>query len=145
MSKTYSPLILLLLILFSLSSCKKNDDKIIGTWERFDDESSGSVIKVEKVGENLAGKLHHVSGNLVELGFEAGDLKWKEIAADTKEQKRYIGKDLIKAVDQNNQVSQTEYVDIYIEFLSNDIIQILDPSGVQGGMSKPQKWRRIDL
>jgi len=145
MNKSPLLFILMLFTILSASSCNKNKDKITGTWERFDDESSGTVIKVERTGDFLEGKLHHVSGNLVELGFEAGDIKWKELVADTKENKRYIGKDLIKAVDQNNKVSHTEYVDIYIEFLSNDIVQILDPSGSQGGMNKPQKWRRIEI
>lgn len=125
-------------------SCGGNKDKLLGKWERFDDESSGSVIEISKVGSYMEGKLTHPSGNLVEQRFEPGDIKWKEIVPDTKEKKRYSGKDLFKRLDAENNVKEAEYMDIYFEFLSNDIIQILDPSGSQGGINKPQKWRRIN-
>ncbi|OWY25449.1 hypothetical protein C7N43_19845 [Sphingobacteriales bacterium UPWRP_1] len=140
-----SSYILIIAMLFlSFTACNKGTDKIAGSWERFDDESSGTVVKVEKVGDAFEGKITHASGNLAELGFEEGDVKWKEIAPDTNEKKRYSGKDLVKAIDNNNQVAKTEYVDIYFEFLSNDIMQVLDSSGAQGGTSRPQKWRRIN-
>lgn len=142
--KKHSKLWVMVLLVGIMSACNSGDEKIKGSWERFDDESSGTVVKVEKAGDLYEGKISHVSGNLSELGFEDGDLKWKEISPDTKEKKRYTGKDLVKAIDANNQVAKTDYVDIYFEFLSNDIMQVLDSTGAEGGTSKPQKWRRIN-
>ena len=66
-----------------------DSDNCIGFFFQAED-GIRDLVRSRGLGDVYKRQLQHVSGNLVELGFEAGDLKWKEIAADTKEQKRYI-------------------------------------------------------
>lgn len=127
--------------LFFLSACNSSDKRIVGKWERFDDASAGTTLVVKAVGSSFQGKVSNIEGLLSELGFETGDVKWKSI----KWQKNnvYEAQDLQKAVNQKGEVAYSEYINIEIKLISEDILHVSDKDKTENSDEHQQKWRRV--
>lgn len=137
----YSYIAFFALLLF-LNACSGKTDLLEGKWERFDDQAAGAMVKVERKGDTFQGMLFQVSGELANLGFVAKDIKWKDIKK--KEENYYTGSDLQKAVNSNGEVVTSDYIDVYLELVSDDILEI---SGFAKGsdlFGTSQKWKRIE-
>lgn len=50
-----------------------------GLWERVGDNFSGCVLRVEKVGTELAGRIVVLPQAMAKAGWVEGDLKWRNI------------------------------------------------------------------
>jgi len=50
-----------------------------GLWERMGDHFAGCVLRVEKVGTELAGRIAVLPEAMAKAGWEVGDLKWRNI------------------------------------------------------------------
>lgn len=135
-------LISTLLTLFVWSACNDRSDLIVGKWERFDDRAAGSIIKVEKKGDVYQGSLIYTAEELASYGFKPKDIKWKNVKL--KETNYYIAQDLQKGVDANGEVKKTTYVDIYIELVSDDILELSEFAKGQEAFGTHQKWKRIE-
>lgn len=134
--------ILLVTIVVLLAACTEDNAKLSGKWERFDDEAAGTVVNVNKSGTQFQGKLAHVSGALTDLGFEKDDLKWKNIKL--KEKNYFTAQDLEKSVNKNNEVARKQYVDVFIELISDDILYLsTSEKGSNNDNENRQKWRRV--
>ena len=127
-------------LLFLLSSCEKHPNPLEGKWQRYDDPSTGSVIRVEQIGDNFQGKLIKVSGELADLGFKENEVKWKKITE--KEPHHYEGLDLLKAVNKTGAVAYTRYEEVYFTLENDDILLVSSiTKGVEGDNS--QKWKKL--
>ncbi len=134
----------LLFVVFLLSGCAKDTNGLVGKWERFSDQGSGTILHVEKVGDNsYEGKLTHVAGVLTELGFEQQEVKWKSISKTGK--KKYQGQDLQKAVDDAGKVARVKYIDVQFELVSEDIMYMSGDSTNNEFVGTKQKWRRLKM
>ncbi len=134
-------LTLLFLPISFFTSCVNNSISIEGKWERYDDTADGSIVSVAKTNEGIyEGKLIFVSGELTGLGFKTEDLKWKALSPQSSHY--YNGQDLKKGVDSSGRVAVTEYDDIYLELVSDDIMVITSQAENDINGSR-QKWRRI--
>lgn len=111
----------LTIIFFALtfSSCTNSSDKIIGEWERINDENKGIVIIVTKEKNNYVGKLTEVPKESLKSGFAIDDVKWKNIEFIS--EGNYKFKDLHKSM-QNDQIYEIGYGDGYIELNDNKIL-----------------------
>lgn len=127
-------------ILFFFSACNSNDKRIIGKWERFDDASAGTTLVVKAMGSGFQGKMLKAEGLLSELGFETNDVKWKHIK--WQENNKYKAQDLQKAVNQKGEIAYSEYINIEIQLISEDILHVSEKEGDNAEENK-QKWRRI--
>lgn len=129
-----------LLLLVLLSSCEQKPSPLEGKWQRYDDPSTGSVIRVERIGDNFQGKLIKVSGELADLNFEENEVKWKKITE--KEPHHYEGLDLLKAVTKTGAVAYTRYEEVYFTLENDDILLV--SSIVKGAESNnSQKWKKL--
>ncbi len=136
-------LVLLLLLLCggACSSCKDNTVDITGKWERFNDEAAGSILNVKKVGDNYVGTLVHVEGPLFESGFQTGDIKWRDIKAES--ENYYVGQDLMKGVDTSGAVKYYRFEDVYFNMVSFDILHVSSFAKGKETFGETQKWKRI--
>jgi len=138
----YKYLFLIIAILLSVSCTEEDADRLVGKWERFDDDAAGSIVKVQRVGDTYQGTLIEIKGKLKGLGFKRGDIKWKEITF--KQINSYEGSDLLKGVDKWNKVVFTNYDNVFFEVIANDILRITGAEPNAQGKSAPeQKWRRL--
>jgi len=137
--------LLLLLIAISICSCSKDQELLIGKWERFGDPAEGSILKIETIPNSdpltYKAQIYHATGLLIDLGFVVNDLKWKDIVQH--KEKEYEGQDLTKAVDNKGEIQWTRYDGIRIHMASRDMLHVegLVKSEEFGDV---QKWRRID-
>ncbi|MGB1206879.1 MAG: hypothetical protein ACPG5B_14615 [Chitinophagales bacterium] len=127
-------------LLFSFA-CNSNDKRIVGKWERFDDESAGTRLLVTSIGSSFQGEVINVEGLLSELGFETSDIKWKHIKFQ--DNNIYAGQDLQKAVNQKGEVAYSEYIDIKIKLISEDILHVSEKKDKTNTDVQQQKWRRV--
>ena len=131
----------LLLTVFAMQSCDNEADLILGKWERYDDRSAGTTIRVEKVGDAYQGKLVDVKGLAAEMGFTENEVKWKALLPV--DRKYYEGKDLLKAVNRSGDVSYVRYDAVYFKLVSNDIMHVSGFARAEESIGSEQKWRRV--
>ena len=127
--------------LFFNLACNSSDTRIVGKWERFDDASAGTKLTVKASGNSFQGKIIEVDGLLSELGFEAGDAKWKHIT--WQKDNLYTAQDLQKAVNQKGEVAYSEYINIEVKLISQDILHISEKEAQEQTEEQKQKWRRV--
>lgn len=130
------------ILLILLQACTEKPDLLEGKWERFDDQAAGAMIKVEHKGDVLQGMLFQVTGELANLGFVVKDIKWKDIKK--KDDNYYTGLDLQKAVNANGEVAKSDYVEVYFELISDDILEISSFAKSTEFFGTRQKWKRIE-
>lgn len=53
-----------------------------GVWTRIGDHFSGCVLRVERVGSELAGRIVALPEAMARAGWLVGDLKWRNLQAD---------------------------------------------------------------
>lgn len=133
-------LITIALLFLLFSACKQKINPLEGKWERYDDPSNGSVIQVERVGDNYQGKLIKVSGELQDLGFEKNEVKWKHISE--KKAGHYKGLDLLKAVNKAGAVAYSRYEEADF-ILENDDILLVSAFAKDANNNNHQKWKKL--
>ena len=126
------------LILF-LISCA--EDPILGQWERFGDDAEGSIVQVEIVGKMYHGKMLKPSGILEALGFAENDIKWRDI--EPVGTNKWKGKDLIKKVDLEGDITSVVYKDVYFTLMSDGVLEVRKFAKESRLFGEIQKWRRI--
>ncbi len=135
-------LLSLFLIGLSFTACtEKEQSKIIGIWERYDDRAAGTLVRVEKINGNFEGKIIKASGELAEDGFTIKDVKWRNIAQETNTY--YTGEDLTKGIDKFGKVQSMTYDEVYFEVIAEDILRITHYANGADEFGKKQKWKRI--
>ena len=139
--KTSNLIILLCLSIFLLSSCK-NNDKIIGTWERYGDDFAGMRVKVVKEGEHIKGTIIFATDMSKELlGFAEGDVKWKNIKKTT--ENKYEFEDLGKSPVGLGKF-QPSYDLTNLELVSENEIYTRGFSKGTEWIGTEQKWKRVN-
>ncbi|HEC79039.1 MAG TPA: hypothetical protein ENI34_07870 [candidate division WOR-3 bacterium] len=132
-------IIFTVLFLLFLFGCV--EDPIIGQWERFGDDAEGTIVQVEVVGKMYHGKLIKPAGILNYLGFAENDIKWRDI--EPVGTNKWKGKDLIKKVDMDGNITSIEYKDVYFTLQSDGILVIRKFAKESKLFGEVQKWRRI--
>lgn len=132
-------IILSCLFLLFLFGC--GEDPIIGQWERFGDDAEGTIVQVEVIGKMYHGKLIKPAGILVPLGFAENDIKWRDI--EPVAPNKWKGKDLIKKVDLDGNITSVEYKDVYFTLQSDGVLLIRKFAKESLLFGETQKWRRI--
>ena len=119
-------------------SCQ-NNDKIIGTWERYGDGLAGMRIEVVKEGNHIKGTIILEGDN--ELSpFVVGDVKWKNIKKTTIN--KYEFEDLYKQGISTN-ITETRYNLASIELVSENEIYIRQFARGNEFIGTEQKWERV--
>ena len=122
------------------SSCQ-NNDKIIGTWERYGDVLEGMRIKVVKEGEHLKGTIIYSTDFSKERGFAEGDVKWKNIKKMT--DAKYEYEDLKKTRVPYSDLFEPSYGLSNLELVSeNEIYTRVFSKGTEY-VGTEQKWKRV--
>ena len=136
-------ILLMLPVAVFFSSCEEEEPLLIGKWQRFDDNSRGSIIEVVPVadGTKFQGKLIEVKGVLADLGFKESDVKWRNIVKESRSY--YEAEDLLKAVTKTGDIAYIRYDGVYIEFLSPDIILVKGYAQIEEESGTHQKWKRV--
>ncbi|MEZ4883398.1 MAG: hypothetical protein R3E32_01585 [Chitinophagales bacterium] len=138
----FIPLWCIFAILLSFIACKdKNQDKIVGTWERYDDRAAGTVVMVEKINDHFEGKIVKANGELAEDGFVENDVKWRKITPQTATY--FTGEDLNKGIDKYGKVQYTDYHEVYFEIVAEDILRVTYFTNGFDDFGEKQKWKRI--
>ncbi len=138
-------LLFCLVLVLGLGACSKDQDLLVGKWERFGDPAEGSILKIEKIENsdppNYRAYVNHSTGLLLDLGFIVNDLKWKDIVQQGEGE--FEGQDLTKAVNNQGEIQWTRYDGIHIKMVSNDMLHV---EGLVKGeeFGDVQKWRRIE-
>ncbi len=118
------------------------EDPILGTWERIEDEAAGSIVQVEIVGRAYHGRLLKPLGILEFLGFAENDIKWRDI--EPVGPNKWKGKDLIKMIDRDANITSVEYKDVYFTLLGDGVLEVRKFAKEQELVGTVQKWRRVD-
>ena len=128
------------LSLLLFSSCQ-NNDRIIGSWERYGDDWAGMKVKVVKEGEHLKGMVIFVTEANKLGGFAEGDVKWKSMKR--MDRNKYEYEDLLKSVDRLGTIIETRYDLMNLELVSEN--EVSSRAFAQGDewIGTEQKWRRI--
>ena len=132
--------IFLLFLLVAILVCCENP--LIGEWERFGDESEGSIIKIEKIGNDLQSKLIKVVGKLTELGFVKHDIKWENIKLVSKKEYKYTFKDLFK-ITYDGKILKSGYIDSYFLIKKDGTIETHVLVEKKSASGDHQKWKKI--
>lgn len=134
---------ILIIICLFLSGCEVKPSLIEGKWQRFDNVQNNAIVEVTKSAQDCKGVFIEANGlSMVELGFKAGDVKWKNIKQISDYE--YIALDLTHYTDKKRNVEDIKYDSISIEMLTNDLIKIKPYNKVD--IKSPldiQKWRRL--
>jgi hypothetical protein len=136
---------LVLVSIFILSSCQ-NNDKLIGTWERYGDELAGMKVKVEKEGDRIIGTIIYSTDKCKQGGFLEGDVKWKSIKEIT--YNKYEFEDLRKHAKHDRygnfqKVSSSSYNLKNLEFVSENEIYMISFVSGEVKIGDKQSWKRI--
>lgn len=132
-------LLLIIPIVLFLIGCA--EDPILGQWERFGDDAAGSIVQVEIVGKMYHGKLLQPAGILLRLGFAPDDIKWRDI--EPVGPNKWKGKDLIKLVDLDENITSVTYKDVYFTLMSDGVLEIRKFAKESKLFGEVQRWRRI--
>ncbi len=116
------------------------EEPIVGQWERFGDDATGSFVQVEAMGNIYHGILLMPKGVLVDLGFAQNDIKWRDIRAVSPN--KWRGQDLIKVPDTSGSVLEAEYKDAYFTLLGDGVLEIRK-FVEEEEIGTVQKWRRV--
>lgn len=132
-----------IIILVLISNNTTAQDKLIGTWERFDDRFEGARIEIMQTGETLKAFLIYVPEFMKEYCFEKGDVKW--INMKKYKEDYYELEDLRKKCE-TSPLYEPSYHLMYLNVISDNEIHITtfykeDIRKVPNGQF--QKWRRI--
>lgn len=131
---------LLLFILFMLFTVGCSEDPIIGQWERFGDDAEGTIVIVEIVGTTYHGRLVQSAGILDLLGFAESDIKWRDI--EPVAPGKWKGKDLIKKINLDGEITSIEYKDVYFTLLGDGVMEIRKFAQESKMFGEVQRWRR---
>jgi hypothetical protein len=118
------------------------EDPIIGQWERFGDDAAGSIVQVEVVGKLYHGRLLRPAGVLELLGFAENDIKWRDIVPVGPN--KWKGRDLIKMVDPELNITSVHYKDVYFTLLDNGVLEVRKFVKEQELVGTVQTWRRVE-
>lgn len=130
-----------LLIPFILFIIGCAEDPIVGHWERFGDEAEGTIVIVEIVGKNYHGKLVKSAGILDLLGFAENDIKWRDI--EPVGPGKWKGKDLIKKINPDGDITSIEYKDVYFTLLADGVMEVRKFAKESKLFGELQRWRRV--
>jgi hypothetical protein len=130
-------ILILYFITLIIQGCNQVENKIIGKWERINDESKGMAITVSKEKEMFIGRISQITDANEFDGFAIDDVKWKEIQYI--EDGRYKFQDLWKGVATTGQIEEIGYGEGYIE-INNDKITIKHTKDNKIG--REQEWIR---
>lgn len=111
--------LIILLLVLTFPSCNDSSDKIIGNWERINDEQKGMIITVVKEKDNYVGKISYVSEENKNKFWAIDDVKWKEI--EYVSTGNYKFQDLHKSWE-NNEITEIGYSEGYLELYNNKLI-----------------------
>lgn len=111
--------LIILLLLLTFLSCNDSSDKIIGNWERINDEQKGLIITVVKENDNYVGKISYISEENKNRFWAIDDVKWKEI--ESVSAGNYKFQDLYKSW-KNNEITKIGYSEGYLELSGNKLI-----------------------
>lgn len=93
----------------------KDNNELIGIWERVGDEFSGCLVKVEQEEHELVGKIIASTPQMLVYGWAIGDRKWRRIESDPKAGWQLM--DLRKQYDtQDKKVLSVDYAHYWISF-----------------------------
>jgi len=132
---------LLIPIVIFLIGCSKTDF-LIGKWERMEDEASGTIVEVKKMGDTYQGKLIKPAGILNELGFAEGDVKWRDIRVIS--ENKWEGKDLEKEVDTTGAITSADYKEVRFTFFSDGTLEVRRFAKEEEIIGTVQRWRKIE-
>ena len=76
--KSITSITITLICILICSSCN-HQDKLIGKWERFGDPLAGMTIEITNIGGSFKAEIITSPDNVLERGFFAGDIKWRDI------------------------------------------------------------------
>jgi hypothetical protein len=138
--KSFKLNISIFLSILLFTSCQKND-KLIGSWERYDDANAGMKVQVLKEGESFKAAITFATDSNKLLGFVEGDIKWKNIKKTT--ENRYEFEDLYKRGVIFTDKFEPSYALTNLEIISDDEIHTRVFSKGTEWIGTEQKWRRI--
>ncbi len=111
----------MLFIPLLFNSCSSSGDKIVGEWERINDDQKGMIVKVTKEKDAYVGRVYSITDINKDNGFEIGDIKWKNI--EHIKEGEYKLQDLWKRVTVDGAIEEIGYGEGYID-LNNSILNI---------------------
>jgi hypothetical protein len=129
--------LIILLLVLTFPSCNDSSDKIIGNWERINDEQKGMIITVVKEKDNYVGKISYVSEENNNKFWAIDDVKWKEI--EYVSTGNYKFQDLFKSWE-NNEITEIGYSEGYLELNNNNKLIIKHTKDNLPGVR--QEWIR---
>jgi hypothetical protein len=131
-------LIVIPLILFIVGCA---EDPILGQWERFGDDAEGTIVVVEIVGNTYHGRLINSAGILDLLGFAENDIKWRDI--EPVAPGKWKGKDLIKKINPEGEITSIEYKDVYFTLLDDGVMEVRKFAKESKLFGEVQRWRQV--
>ena len=124
-----------------LSSCVNESDKIIGKWERTDDEFSGMVIEVKRHGNELRGEIIQNCTHPYCNRWIIGDVKWKNIKYI--EENEFEFESLSKIASDNGIITETSYNLYKLELFGDSILKTQAYSKGSEFIGTKQSFRKI--
>jgi hypothetical protein len=116
-------------------------DPIVGQWERFGDDAEGTIVVVEIMGKTYHGRLIKSAGILDLLGFTENEIKWRDI--EPVAPGKWKGKDLIKKINLDGEITSIEYKDVYFTMISEGVMEVRKFAQESKMFGDVQRWRRI--
>lgn len=133
---------LLLVIPFILCLITCAEDPLIGQWERFGDDAEGTIVIVEIVGTMYHGRLLKSAGILDLLGFTENDIKWRDI--EPVGAGKWKGKDLIKKINLEGEITSIEYKDVYFTMIGEGVMEVRKFAQESKLFGEVQRWCRVN-
>ncbi|MEI7884904.1 MAG: S-layer homology domain-containing protein [Clostridia bacterium] len=140
--KTIAVFLTLVLLVFSLPvssfAAVVSPDDLVGRWQRFGDGAEGTIVKVAKVANSYQATLEKATGTLVDLGFAAGDLKWKDVKSTGSG--NYSGMDMFRYQD-----GGYEYRNSKLQIDSSGILKVYvaASAGTEVIIGVNQTWQKL--
>ncbi len=103
-----------------LSSCANSSDKIIGKWERIDDDWSGLVIEVKRHGNKLRGEIIQNCTHPLCNRWIIGDVKWKNIKHIKDNEFEF--ESLAKSAYDDGTITETNYRLYKVELFGDSVL-----------------------
>lgn len=125
-------------MMFALVGCGSSKG-LEGKWKRTDSSSSlnETIVEVTKTNEGYQATISELSDKAKELGYNAGDVKWKDVKA--------LNEDTWEFKDQGRKVDKSvTWYDMNMKFdrESKDILKATDIAS-NGENGSTQTWERV--